>query len=765
MTSPVAGVSESLITANAVRAEVRDQSLSYTFDENSVAAKGELLGQSLGSALHKYLGNEQANYIEQKKLDAAARQGQEKAINSVDREAERTGWKKAIFGQDEGYEVATARAAENSIRDTYLEEASTIDEYAGIKPEEYKARLSEKLTTMLDKNPNDQLYRQSVTDAWAKRAEKLVMHQYEANTAYNQLTARANADRQIRQELDEVQIDFQNAREPADYVALNSEMQRIIKGENLPSTMHPVAKRKAVNDAINSSIAQGNIGVYNVAKQMGYDKELSGEERAQLDRALGQYTQDWHYEIVTKFEEADLAATNEGTNLEAAKQTWYKLDEELNALKLRSAGTKEADSILARYFSASAGKRSALDELRDRLLTQGAKVDVKAAQLAATKNALRAAPLQVPGSLRVVEDAYGPVSTETMVQAFDSNLIDDVTQLIGESDLLDSQQVVSSMLTDSNVARLVGAKNKASPVKSTIIKRAFENVIGGYTSDQFQNPDTKQATPELVTAIGNLRLMATNNGKIPLEGDARITFGLLEKGINARKPIPQIEAEINSYLENKDKKGLGEHWPTEKQDVLSKQEYVQKMVGDMGGGTPKGNSLLDYVDTYKEGLLINGGDHDAARNYLKDFVGNNNLTYRGKTIVNGTKLDQLTGAYNFSGTMEWLQKTKDVHGGTVFNGYMRALVPPEKNGKELVYPSNFDEVGSWSIKTEEGFDGAIIYLENGFQPWRVGRETLEHWSQLAAEDRKVKEEREAAMWKAREEAALMEEAARNSRGY
>lgn len=765
MTNPVAGVSESLITANTIRAETRDQALSYSFDENSVAAKGEILGQSLGSALHKYLGAEQANYIEQKKLDAAARQGQDKAINAVDKEAERTGWKKVIFGQDEGYEVAMARSAENALRDTYMEEATTIDNYAGISPDEYKARLSEKLTEMLDKNPNDQLYRQSVTDAWTQRAEKLAMRQYEANTAYNQLTARANADRQIRQELDEIHIDFQNARSPDEIIALNSEMQRIIKGENLPSTMHPVAKRQAVNEAIFSSIAQGNIGVYNVAKQMGYTKEFTGQEQAQLDRALGQYTQDWHYDIVTKFEEAELAATNEGTNIEAAKQTWFKLDDELRALKLRSAGTKEAESILARYFSASAGKRSALDELRDRLLTQGAKVDIKAAQLQATKSALREAPLRVAGSLSVVEDNFGPVSKEVLTQAFDSNLIDDVTQLMGGSELLDSQQVVSAMLTDSNVARLVGAKNKASPVKSTIIKRAFEHVVGGYTSEQFINPDTKQATPELVSALGNLRLMATNNAKIPLEGDALVAFGLLEKGISNQKPIPQIETEINAYLENKDKQGLGEHWPTEKQDVFSKQQYIEKIVEDMGGGIPKGTSLLEHIDTYKTGLIINGGDHDAAKNYLRDFVGGKNLTYRGKTIVNGKKLDDFTGAYNFSGTLEWLQKTKDAHGDTVFNGYMRALVPADKKGDQLVYPSNLDEVGNWYIKTEEGFDGAILYLENGFRPWMISRETLSRWGQLAAEDRKIKEEKEAAMWKSREEAAMMEELARGSRGY
>lgn len=748
MTSPIMETGDALVVANSVKAEVRDQSLSYTPKTNTVAQSMSMLGNSLGGALTKYLEAEQSAFIENKKLDAAARQGQSSAINAVDAEAERTGWKKAIFGQDEGFEVATARAAENAVRDAYMEEATTVDDYAALDPEEYKKRLQDKLTAALEKNPDNKVFRQSVTDAWVKGAEKLSARQYEANVAYNQLTSRANADKQIRQELDIVNIDLQSARTPEDLITLKSEMHRILRGDTLPKNMHPVARKEAVNEAVFSSIAQGNIGVYNLYKQMGYDKELGGKERAKLESALQQYTQDWHYDIVTKFEEAELAAINEGTNLEAAKETWFRLDEQLKALEARSAKTPQADSIMARYLSASAGKRSMLDEMKERLLAQGAKVDVKAAQLQAVKSVLREPPIDQPGGISSVEDAYGPVSKETMVQAFDSNLLDDVTKLLGQNELVDAQQAVSAMLTNSDIARTMGGKIKISPVQSTIVRRAFEHVIGGYSSERFQDPRTKLATPELVTAIGNLRLMATNNAKIPLQGDALVTFGLLEKGINNQKPIPQIESEINAYLENKDKVGVGEHWPTEKQDVPFKLAYIQEIVKDMGGGTPVGNSLLDHMDTYKTGLVIYGGDHDAAKNYLRDFVGNKNLTYRGKTIVGGKRLDDMTGAFPFAGTLDWVQKTKDKHGDTIFNGYMQKLMPAGKGGK---YPSNLDEVGSWNMKVEEGFDGVIMYMEHSNQPWRIPRETLSHWGKLAAESRRVKEEQDAAMLKALQE--------------
>lgn len=767
MTSPVMETADALITANAVKSEVRDQQLSYTPNENSLHKSMSLLGNSLGGAVLKYLEAEQTGFIETKKLDAAARQGQEAAVNSVDAEAERTGWKKALFGQDEGFEVATARAAENTVRDAYMEEATTIDNYAALSPEEYKTRLQDRLTKALEQNPDNKLYRQSVTDAWVKGAEKLAARQYEANTAYNQLTSRANADKQIRQELDIVNIDLQSARTPEDLVTLQSEMHRILRGDTLPQNMHPVARRAAVNEAVFASISQGNIGVYNILKQMGYDKELTGKEQAQLDTALQQYTQDWHYDIVKKFEEAELAAINEGTDLEAAKQTWFRLDEQLNALKLRSANTPQADSILAKYFSASAGKRSLLDDMKERLLAQGAKVDVKAASQQALKAALRVPTLQQSGAISSVVDTWGPVSKEDLVQAFDSNLIEDITALVGSDKIFESQQAVSAALTDSNVARVVGGKVKLFPHTSKIVQRSFEHVIGGFSSEQFIDPRTKQATPELITAVGNLRLMAGNNAKIPLDGDLRVVFGLLERGINNQRTIPKIEADINSYLENKDKQGVGEHWDMiEKQDVPYKLDYIKQIVSEMGGGEPKGNSLLDYMDIYKEGLTIHGGDHSAAKNYLRDFVGNKNLTYKGTTIVGGKKLDDLTGSLPFDATLDWVQTKIDSHGDTVFNGYMRHLAPPDKKKDgSHIYPSNLDQMGWWRMKVEEGYDGVIIYGEHLVQPWRIPRETLSDWSRRAMADRKVKEEAEAAKWKAREERHLAEQQIMHYKGY
>jgi hypothetical protein len=725
-----------MITANAIQAEARDQGLSYTQNKSSLASSGSLLGKSMGNALVKYAQAEQSNFLEQKKLDAAARQGQAKGINTVDAEAERTGWKKAIFGQDEGYEVATARAAENSIRDTYLEEATTIDNYAGITPQEYQARMASKLTEMLEKNPNDKLYRQTVTDAWTQRVEKLTAKQYEANTAYNQLTARANADRQIRQELDEVQVDLQDARTPEALAELRFKMEDIVKGDNLPSTMHPVAKRKAVNDAIFSSIAQGNIGVYNIMKQMGYDKELSGDERAQLDSALGSYNQDWSYDIATKFEEADLAATNAGTNLEVAKQTWYKLDDELNALKLRSSDTPQAKATLAKYFSASANKRSMLEDLQQRLATQGVKVDKEAEKLAAVREALRTPLIIRAGALSEISRNIGTVSKKDEAEAFDMNLLDDVKRMVGGDEDFDSIQMTAAIMTDPKLARSVGQTYRNSHVESPAIKRMFENILGGYAAEEFMDPNSKRATPALVTALSSLRAITQDNSRMPLASEQIAEFNLIDRGITAGKSIPTIQEEVKNFKENRGKvEGWALQWPgLEKQDIPSKTAYVSNLVTKAGGGTPSGATLANYMTIFKDGLQVHGGDFEGAKDYLEDAVKGQTLTYRDKPIPNGKKLNDITGKISFEQTMEWLQRSKSANGETQFQSYIKRHIQPEMRDGKPYWPSNLSEVNSWRMKVEDGFDGVYIYINNTTTPWPVRKEQLELWAETAADD-------------------------------
>lgn len=727
-----------LITANAIKVEARNQGLSSNYEESPLNKKVSMVGSSLGGALTQFLRKEQGAFIEQKKMDAAARQGEETALNKVDAEAKRTGWQEAIYGQDEGYESAITKAAENSIRDAYLEEATSVDDYAALSVEEYTARHKAKLEQMLQSNPDDKNYRHAVTTAWASATEKLVQKQVMANKAYNQLTSRANADIQLRQELDMINVDMQDVRTPEDFAEMRLRFDNLLKGDVLDKGMHPVAKREAVNDAIFSSIVQGNIGVYNAMKEFGYDKKLTGAEQAKLDRALGAYTQDWGYQLATAFEEADLMAINAGTDLDTAREAWYKLDRELEALSVRSPKTPQADSILARYYSTSAGKRSQLDDVQERLIIQGLKHEQTELRKNGIREALRQPPLVRAGVLTEINE-QGVIKTSELEQANDSNIIEDVRRLAGGDDTFSANDAVSAILTNPKIAVAVGVQQSNLPTNSPLVKRAFEHVLGGYASPVMRDELSEQPSPQLVTAIESLGALAQNRDKLTqyMNENDIAAFEILRRGVESRKTVPMIQEEIKNFRENKGNvEAWSLTWPTETQGNVDKTNFVAGLVSQYGGGSPKGASLAKYMTVFKDGLVIHGGDFDGAKDYLKDYVGGNNIQYRGKNIVGGKQLDDYTGEINFSATMEWLQQKKEVTGNTAFGEYMRRILPPTESGQ---YPQTLQEIPTWNMKVEDGVDGVTVYINNAVKPWRITPEQLRNWSNLALMDKKDKE--------------------------
>ena len=743
MTSPVTQSADALITANAIKSESRDLGLSRQVTNTGVRDGARALGSSLGNALGKYLGNVQHQYIEQKKLDAALRQGEQTGVNKVDAEAERTDWTLGIYGQDEGFEIASAKAAENSLRSAYLEEATSVDDYAAVAPEAYRERHQQRLQEMLDKNPNNKMYRAAVTAQWSELSSRLAEKQAMANKAYNQLTSRANADIHLRQEFDMINVDMQDVRTPEDFAEIRMRFESVIKGDVLGDNMHPVAKRAAVNDAIFSSIAQGNIGVYNAMKEFGYDKSFSGQEQAQLDSALKAYTQDWSYNIATAFEEAELLALNSDMDLEAATQAWYKFDSELEALLARSPETPQAESIVARYFSASAGKRSQIDAVADRLAEAGLKKEYEKERMMKIRQALANPGSPLGAQLLTEANDMGVIKKEEMVAAFDTNVSEQVMRLTG-GDPKDwtNDKAVHAIITNPKVATIIGTTIGNSQVESELVKRTIQHVIRGYASPTMMNEHDEKPTPELEVAVQSIAALVATKGKAAgyINEDDRAVFEFLQRGVMSRSTIPMIQQDIEGFKENKSKMDAWAlTWPTvdNKQGALDKTQYVSELLENNGNGRPRGEQLAKFMSVFKDGLVARGGDFKAAEDYLLDYAGGRNVTYRGTHIVGGKKLDELDSEITFAPVMEWLQNKKEVTGTTAFGGYMELLIPPDKDGKR---PQSFNDLESWNIKVADNGDGFIVHSPNFYKPWKVSAKTFKMWADIAKADRKKQEE-------------------------
>lgn len=717
---PVANSSQTLIVANAVKASERGSGLQQKQQPRPDQGLGQL-SNSLANTMMQFVGKQHANIIAQKKLDAATRQGQDTAINSIDAESKRTGWERGVYGQDEAYEVAQQRATSNAVQAAYIEEATKIDDYAGLSPEEYKQKNSQRLDAMLEQYEGDQRTQQIVADGWSKAVEKLSAQQMSAHYAYKQLMNRAEADKSIKQTLDELNVDMHAAITLEDKADVMTRVDEIVKGDFLPEGMNPIAKRAALNEGVFSSLASGNIGAYNAFKSRGWDKGLNPKETAQLDAALNKYDQDYSYKFATAFEEAELVTLGEDIDLATAKETWFKLDDELRALAVRTSGTQESKKILATYLSASAGKRSQLDDMARRLLEKGAKAESDALRGQRLREALRAD--SVTSTMKLAElNIEEPIMANEKVAALDANILEDVQRLTGAEEQMSVAETVGVLLTTPKVAKTIGMSLGRTDAESGIVKIAANQLINGFANG---SDDASLAAPEVVTAIESMKALAYNKEQFiaTVGKDQYIKLKMIQDGVEQRKPVTRIQENIDGFFENRGKDSMLV-WPTEKQGVADKLEHVRGIVESAGGGRPEGSTLAEYVDTFKTGLIIHNGDFNAAKDYTVDFVKANGINYKGKKILNGRRLDEMTGSMKFADMMDFLQSSKAPSGNTWLGDHLSRVLPETKDGRP---PQTLDEVAGWNLRVEEGVDGVYLHTTFGTKPLLLTSGMFKSW--------------------------------------
>lgn len=687
--------------------------------------------KSLGNAFGQFLNKQHEHVIAQKKMDAAARQGQDSAINSIDAESKRTGWERGIYGQDEAYEVAQQRAAGNAIQAAYIEESVKIDEYAELTPDQYKQQNSQKLDKILEQYNGDKATQQIVADGWSRAVEKLTAQQHAAHYGFKQIRNREEADKSVRQSLDELNVDMNAAITLEDKADVMLRVNDLVSGKFLPAGMNDIAKRSAINDGVLSSLASGNIGAYNAFKAHGWVETLNPKETAQLHSALNTYDQGYSYKFATAFEEAELASLSEKITINDAVETWSRLDGELKALAVRSSGTEESKKILATYLSASAGKRSQLDDMARRLLEKGAEAESKAERGRRLQEAERADANT--SAIKFVElNMEEPITKAERTAAIDANILEDIQRLSGAAEQMSVPQAVGTLLSNPKMGKVIGMSYGKSSADSGIIKIAANQLISGFANG---SDDANLAAPEVVTAIESMKALAYNKQKFitTVDKDQYIKLKMIQDGVEQRKPVTRIQKEMDDYFTNRGKESMLV-WPTEKQGVIDKLQYVKDIVAQAGGGIPEGSTLTDYMETFKTGLVIHNGDFNAAKDYTTDFVKANGVNYKGKKIINGKRLNELTGDMSFVDMMDFLQSSKSPSGNTWLGHQLMRILPEKKEDNRP--PQTLDEVAGWNFRVEEGIDGVYLHTTGGTKPLLFTRGMFKEW------------QAEAAAWKA-----------------
>lgn len=674
-------------------------------------------GQAMGNALASRLSDEAQNINEQRATDAAIRQGQEHAINSIDAASKRTGWEKAVFGESVEYRAAQQRAAQNAVQAAYLEEATKIDDYAGETPEEYQSRLKSGLDKVLEPYGNDVETKRLVTSAYQTMAGKLAAKQYESHYAYNQEQQRTTTYNQVLQTFDQWSVDsgLVSSKEEQQGLFKNAEM--FFAGKTKPQGMTDIAWKGVVNEALVTSLRSGNIGAYNAAKVNGWLDNMSAKERVAFDQAVSAYDTDFSQNVQLAYETAELSAL-EAPNLNAAAAIYQKLRNELDSLATRSSGTERAELALARgHTSAQKGINAAKAEAKrigDKALKEAEKNELKQKQIDAALAAIRNPdPIAKSGALAELD-----MKSTELTDVMDLSIVQDVGRLVGNSEITESE-AVQSIMGDPAVAKTIATRLRGSQIDSKIVKRSLETFLNGYQG--LVDPETGQLNQKGIVAMQSISQFAQNEDTFKsMVGDANYDkYEIVRRGLAAGQTIDMVNKDVDKYFTNKGNRDqYAIDWSLKKDE--SKRDRVRSLYQRYTGQQPNGASLAYAQEELDRGLVVHQGDMKEAEKYLKISLQNASITYQGRTLVNGKHLNDVTG-YNFEQLLDGAQV--DNGQGSLMTPFL--LAAGMKIDDDNV-PATLNK--NMNIYTVDGTDGFFIDSPDQPHPVRISSDVMKAWA-------------------------------------
>tara|TARA_R110000851_G_scaffold57574_2_gene134055 strand:- start:2357 stop:4699 length:2343 start_codon:yes stop_codon:yes gene_type:complete len=625
-------------------------------------------GAALGSALAGRLKNESVNIDEQRMVDATMRQGEENAINRADATSKRTGWTKAVFGQNIEYRAAQQRAAQNAVASNYLEQAFQVDEFAGESSKEYKQRLKGGLDQVLAPYGDDVETKQLVASAYAISAGKLADKQAEAHYAYSQTQQRKTYVDKVDTAFDTMTLDAMSITTPEQAQAVIAGSHALFNGDLIPEGMDSIAARSVINEGINKSLRGGNIGAYNAAKEFGWFDNQSPSEQVAHDTAVKSYDVDFGNKVSLAYSTASLAWA-EAVSLDQVESIHGNLKQNLTTLALRSSGTSKAALALmgkrvnaAEYVNSEEAKKLTKDKAlevalkkadvaRRKAMDKAVEVELEQMQSDDLKAALRSTdPEEAAGIL----NEYAP-KKDKLQEAQDAVFVEDISRLLGEGETVTSVEATRAVLTDPTIARQVANSIKGKQVDSPFLKRTIETVINGFNG--LVDSDTGQINEKGITAFQSIDQFAQNKGgfmsMIGKENYHRLS--VIQRGLSLKQTVPMIQKRLDALDLNKENRakysnnlvlGKGQN----------KRDHVSSQVHNITGKYPTPQALGHYMEEFDNGLVINQGDSTGANDYLYQSVQNAALNYNGHALEGGKGLDNVT-EYNFKQLMDGAQRS------------------------------------------------------------------------------------------------------------
>jgi hypothetical protein len=694
----------------------------------------EALGEALGGAISKRVEEEQEVVVNQKRVNAAARQGQDAAINSIDKMKKNVGWEKFIFGEDVEYRAAQQRAVTNGVRQQSLKLLSAIDTHAGMTPEEYEGELTNTLNSILE--PFDDTETKTLaTEAWLAQVPTLVEKQQRAHHVYTQTQNREKYDEEIQLQLDELTILGAQASTEEDAQKIMKMSKDLFNGVYTPSGMSEEVERELFVDRIALNLKEGNVGAYNAATATGWMDTLNPVDKGKIHSATEKYAEQLKLEASTKVEEANLQAF-EASSIAEVDAIYNKLEQSLAQLEARKIGTlKGKEGILQERSEGVADEykyKQRLKAAQEKARKAAAKKEADAAQALRFKAKVAA---QIAGD-PITQDPDLSMDKADKRAAMDALITDTGKTFLGED--ATTRDIAAALLTNDEFNLKVLGMWKNHEAASQIVNTAIETFANSDLSNWVTDKGTLAPTAiDMITRLERFRTARKDKFNAILEGN-KDTYMMLVKGIQAGHTQKRIMSDIEQYRNRSTEK-----LPFKKvqvgSDFLSKSEYISHILSDYLTGQgekvyPTAQDLNEFTEVFERGLEANYQDPWAAKEYLLDHIANSQQKVHlgGKThLVN--KLGPIEGLdHELNDILRYADNKNK------FAEHITSLVG--KTGDIDAAPiTKLEELDNLQVYTVKGMDGIMIKVPKAINPVMITSKHLRNLSEEMTQRKKEKQ--------------------------
>lgn len=588
-----------------------------------------------------------------RKADAATiRQGQSEAINEFDKEQQRTGFAKFVFGQDAGYETAQRIAVQNATNADYLKMAVSVEEDAYLSADEYSQKLFDTRAERLSMYEGDTEAQAAVLREWLPQQSKLVREQAIRHKRLGLEQAHAEKVNGYEQQFDTFQVEMNNTaseagqkQAKADYVQLFS-----------PNTKDPLATQEATKimklEALSRSVAKGNILPYTVMMEdTNFYDTLTPMQRDIVTKAVDVN------DNVRIGEMAEIESLAVSAVLEGDVQGY-------------TAGVTKLGNMLP-TLSGTDKVNTHWNNSRNRLMKHQAALESNAAKA-------QAAIQETTGD--IVAFASGDNSTITGRQMTTKRLnaaADSYTVLLASSlnPEWDSQSMVSEQdaakyylqneptTINGRTVRPMAVLGKELEARGAVATPLVESMTSlairgfGLGSEQGVMHPTKKQELQSVIELANT---APLTFKASVGADAYAELKIIERGMGS--DVQSIQQDINAYRQNKSQVGSLTPAMMGLGTGMTKYDYVKQLVqGHQKGVAPDDRTMQHYMEEYDRGFLIHQSKQGADE-YIRISALDRNTQFKGSVIPNGKFLSDAIA--RGSGNGETLESTLDTLDGT-----------------------------------------------------------------------------------------------------